>query len=713
MMKVLKFFGHLFGFEKITKSENNYLHESNLKSTGYMSFIVIGLEIWMLFRQSEKYIIPAVKEGAPLFKTIYDNVSLFILFIMVSLPLTILCLFTKRNEKLKKGNFIALLVSGLLCVLYGLTLPFEYFRTGTGVKPLVMNSLLVLLYVLSFLIGAIVVIYSIAKYFKNKNIVLFEHLTIIFFSLVCLTFGFRVSYSDFTGGKEIICFLTMVIYVGCLLIYRPYITILMLGTIFISFYYLLFTFNNGESFLSGDRVNYLTFVISLITICISMYHGRLSDARKAASIERMAKNDELTGLNNYNYFLNKTKAKIQEINEGLNDYIFLFVDLYNFNSYNDKHGFEAGNKFLCDTGKRIKELFEGSIVARQGDDRFVIFTNDIYFEEKLNILSEKTEKSVDDVLLSINCGGYRLQSQNDDPRKCIDRARYATRLIKRDLSRIYIEYDENLDSAYHKRLYVINNIETAIEQGWIRPYYQPVVWSDDGKLCGTEALCRWIDPTYGQIFPNEFIPVLEEFKLIHLLDAEIIKRVCSDLAESMKNGKPVVPVSINFSRLDFELMDPVKLLEDTVASCGIPRNLIHVEITESALVSSDNSLSNSMAKLRELGYSLWLDDFGSGYSSLNVLKDYTFDVLKIDMKFLTNLDTNNKARILIDCIIHMAESIGMLTLTEGVETKEEAEFLKKVGCGRLQGYLFGKPIPKEDLYKRIENNELILSDNVL
>ncbi|MBO7378123.1 MAG: EAL domain-containing protein, partial [Clostridia bacterium] len=190
----------------------------------------------------------------------------------------------------------------------------------------------------------------------------------------------------------------------------------------------------------------------------------------------------------------------------------------------------------------------------------------------------------------------------------------------------------------------------------------------------------------------------------------IFESVCKDLRSALDAGRPVVPVSLNFSRLDFELMDAVGELENLVKKYNISKDLIHVEVTESALADNFIKLNEAMTRIKELGYSLWLDDFGSGYSSLNVLKDYQFDVIKIDMRFLSNLDSSDKARTLIDCIIKMATRINMLTLTEGVETDVQAEFLNKVGCTRLQGYLFGKPIPKQDLYRRIDKGELVVSD---
>ena len=393
--------------------------------------------------------------------------------------------------------------------------------------------------------------------------------------------------------------------------------------------------------------------------------------------------------------------------------VVLFIDVHNFKAFNDQRGFEEGDKFLVALGKHISDTFHDSLCGRQADDHFVVLTKSDGLTEKLNILNNFVHDYDKDILMSINCGSYRLNSISEDPRICIDRARYATQLIKNRFQTIHAEYDKAMSEAYHKRLYVINNIDNAVNNGWIVPFYQPVVWSDTGELCGCEALARWMDPVYGQLFPNEFIPVLEEYRLIHKLDKSIFESACRDLREAIDAGKPVVPVSLNFSRLDFELMDAATELDSLVAKYRIPKDLIHVEVTESALTDNFTRLNEAMNRIKEMGYSLWLDDFGSGYSSLNVLKDYSFDVVKIDMRFLSNLENNEKARTLIDCIIQMANRIHMLTLTEGVETEKQAEFLNQIGCGRLQGYLFGKPVPKASLYERIDKGELTVSDKCL
>lgn len=731
MNKVLRFFSRILGFEKLSKYETDYLHDANIRSSSYMGFIVVVLELWMLIRQTYSKLIPKVQAGGDFFAMFVKYTSKYWLFLLIGLGLMLFCMFHQREKKLSKGRFVALVTVGSACVLYTGMLGLESFtKTSATVTPVmagIMNAMLVSIYVLLFAIGAAIIVYASFKYVRNKRIVILEHVVIAGFTLICLAFGIFVSYSDFWGGKEIICFLTMVIYVGCLLIYRPYVTLLILGASFLGFYYILLTFNGGGTFkdqeiliggvmqkiISGDAVNYVTFFISLTTICFAIYHGRLTEARKSKALEKSAKEDELTGLYNYSYFTELAEEKIREVGDDFAKHVLLFIDVHNFKAFNDQRGFEAGDAFLVTIGKYVSDVFAGALCARQADDHFVVFTDTTDLMSQLNDLNDRVHAYDEEILLGINCGAYHLCGNGEDPRMAIDRARYAAYTIKNRFQNIYAEYDEKMSEAYHKRMYVINNIDNAVENGWIVPFYQPVVWSDDKELCGCEALARWMDPTYGQLFPNEFIPVLEEYRLIHKLDKAIFEQVCKDLREALDAGKPVVPVSLNFSRLDFELMDAVGELENLVQKYDIDKDLIHVEITESALSDNFTTLNEAMNRIKALGYSLWLDDFGSGYSSLNVLKDYQFDVIKIDMRFLSNLEHSEKARTLIDCIVKMANRIHMLTLTEGVETQMQADFLNQVGCNRLQGYLFGKPIPKAALYDRIGKGELVVSVNRL
>ena len=202
--------------------------------------------------------------------------------------------------------------------------------------------------------------------------------------------------------------------------------------------------------------------------------------------------------------------------------------------------------------------------------------------------------------------------------------------------------------------------------------------------------------------------MLEEYRQIHKLDECILRQVCRDILEAPERKVPIFPISVNFSKIDFEIMDLEKILEESIEKQHIDKSLIHIEVTESALSSDDEKLKTTLHTLKAKNYSLWLDDFGSGYSGLNILKEYEFDVMKIDMAFLKDFSSTPKTRPILKNIVSLATDIGMKTLCEGVETEEAFDFLRQIGCERIQGYLFGKPMPKDEVIQKIKNGDFNL-----
>ena len=262
------------------------------------------------------------------------------------------------------------------------------------------------------------------------------------------------------------------------------------------------------------------------------------------------------------------------------------------------------------------------------------------------------------------------------------------------------EADVPVSSGSNIRAYVVANIDKAIANGWVVVYYQPVFRTVSNRICGFEALARWIDPQRGIIGPVDFIGALEDARLIHKFDSFVINQVCVDLRRGIDSGLTVVPVSFNLSRLDFDLCDILQVIEDAVHSNGLSRNLVNVEITESVFGAEPEFMAKVISRIRSLGYQVWMDDFGSAYSSLNVLKDFDFDELKIDMGFLKSF--GRKSRAIVASIVAMAKRLGIQTLAEGVETQEHADFLREIGCEKQQGYLYGKPMPyNQENYLRI------------
>ena len=581
----------------------------------------------------------------------------------------------------------------------------EFFHYTKNYWILMILAIITVIYAQMYLHGKIKI---------NRS---FSELWTVIFAGVCLYFGYEVSFTDYTKGRMFLCFMTMVIYVACLLIWRPIISIVMLSVIAVTF--LEWVGNNAVSretgeligIDEGDRINYAIFFISLIMVAISIYHQRQREAKKSEAIEKAMVTDRLTGAPNMNRFY---EWALHYIDKHPNtDVIYLYVNIANFRTYNNSFGYMRGNELISEVARSIAEAFPGEPYARQANDHFVVLTRVEGCRDRVEALRQRViSHTPDELYIDINVGGYRPKGEYNDPRLEVDRARYACSLLGNRPDEHFIEYDDTMNKHYLLRQYIINNIDKAVRDGYIKVYYQPVVWAQDRKLCSCEALARWVDPERGMISPGDFIPVLEETGQISKLDKCICEIVCRDIRSRLDRGEAVVPTSVNFSRLDFGLMDPVEELERLTEKYDIPHRLLHVEITESALTDDPEALKKAMDDLHRKGYSLLLDDFGSGYSSLNVLKDYNFDVLKLDMVFLRDFEGNANSKKIIKSIIDLAESLGMKTLSEGVETQEAADYLEQAGCVRLQGYYYGKPMPFEEMYQMADEGKLTISDNL-
>ena len=258
--------------------------------------------------------------------------------------------------------------------------------------------------------------------------------------------------------------------------------------------------------------------------------------------------------------------------------------------------------------------------------------------------------------------------------------------------------------------YIIDNLDRAISEKWICAYYMPIVRSSNGKVCSEEALARWIDPERGMLSPAEFIPVLEESKLIYKLDLYIVEEVLRKMEHQKNAGLYVVPISVNLSRIDFHSCDIVEEVRKRVDEAGVDHKLLIIEITESVLGQDLDYMKGQIERLHELGFSVWMDDLGSGYSSLDVLQEINFDLIKFDIKFMQNF-YHEKSRIMLAELTRMAMALNIKTLTEGIETKEQAEFLREIGCNKMQGYYFCKPVPLEEILRRYDSGTQIGFEN--
>jgi diguanylate cyclase (GGDEF)-like protein len=306
--------------------------------------------------------------------------------------------------------------------------------------------------------------------------------------------------------------------------------------------------------------------------------------------------------------------------------------------------------------------------------------------------------------LPIRIGVYPDRIEAVEIGTACDRARLAADIWKKRKESYYSFFDMEMMAEEKNRQEIIDNLDKAIEEGWIQVYYQPIIRSTNGKICNFEALARWNDPVRGILTPASFIPVLEEAMLIPKLDLCVVRQVLRDMKDGLQAGNRILPVSINFSRADFEAYDLVHEICTLVDAAQVDRKLIIIEITESMVGSDFEYMKQQIERFRAQGFQVWMDDFGSGYSSLDVLQSVKFDLIKFDMGFMRRLNEGENGKIILREMMKMAISLGVDTICEGVETVEQVRFLQEIGCSKLQGYYFMKPAPADQILEKYKVN---------
>ena len=406
--------------------------------------------------------------------------------------------------------------------------------------------------------------------------------------------------------------------------------------------------------------------------------------------------DEVTGLPNMQFF----RIRVDEILNNLVEYdkkpAVLYFNISNFRSYNEIYGFRKGDKLLKDISEILQEAFSGRLVSRFSEDHFVTMVYEYRIDEALETIMRRVKPLFGNAKMDLKVG-IAYCTEGEYVGATCDKAKLACDSIKHDYEAVRAYYDEKLEGRNKLEQYVISHIDEAIENEYLKVYYQPVIDITSGKIMELEALARWIDPIHGFLSPGDFIPVLENSKLIYKVDKFIAKKVCQDQSKLKEMAGRDVPVSINLSRLDFMLTDIVGFIKKEVEEYKVELKNLHIEITESALEKNSEELKQKIIELKDYGFEIWMDDFGSGYSSLNSLQDFNFDVVKIDMKFMRTLDTNTQTPKIVKSIVEMIRSLGLRSLVEGVETESQLSFVQDVRVDMAQGFLFSKPIPIEDL----------------
>ena len=407
--------------------------------------------------------------------------------------------------------------------------------------------------------------------------------------------------------------------------------------------------------------------------------------------------DELTHLYSKSHLYEEIRSRLE--NEPDTDFYLLYIDVSDFKLINDIFGHVFGDRVLCQIADWIREEFaEYSVYGRIGGDTFGVLLPWDRLENG-RIESVLSNFVVSDGTVShmvvIHIGVYEIAERELDVSVMVDRARMAQTTIKNDYHNHIAYYDEEMREKSIWNQHISAELHDALRNRDICPYLQPLV-DENGKVVGAEALVRWIHPTDGFLSPASFIPVFENNGMIAEVDRYMWRCACEILSEWKKNGIEDCFISVNISPKDFYFMDVTEEITKIVREFEINPRQLRLEITETVVMADIEKRIEIMSALHQAGFIVEMDDFGSGYSSLNMLKDMPVDVIKIDMMFLKSSAEDARARTILRNIIHLTEEVGIVSLTEGVETEDQFHMLFEMGCRMFQGYYFAKPMPVRD-----------------
>lgn len=411
-------------------------------------------------------------------------------------------------------------------------------------------------------------------------------------------------------------------------------------------------------------------------------------------------------------YLVKRAQKIQHFESHVRDLILhssksiacIQFDISRFKIINDIYGERMGDQILQFIKDNLAEICnETQYYLNLRSDVFVVLS-EFQHESELDELIRQIQtrcKMFKNIKLTYSIGVYIVNDRKMDLRQIEDRAAMARKKAKGNMMNNVLYYQEEFKEMLYIRNFIEESLPSAIDEKQFQMYLQPKYSIVQNHIVGAEALVRWQHPDRGMIYPNEFIPVIEENGYIKKVDYYIWKEACNFLKRCEQAGIKNCPVSVNVSRL--HLTDTVFMdyLAQTIHEAGIPKEQLELEITETI---GDEQISNMAELLKHQGYKLLMDDFGSGYSSLNILLETPFDVIKLDKKFMENMMVSEKGRLILEYVVAMEDKLGLELLAEGVETEEQVELLRKIGCDNVQGYYYAKPMPVEDFFELLQKD---------
>ncbi|HBH3650162.1 TPA: EAL domain-containing protein [Clostridioides difficile] len=455
----------------------------------------------------------------------------------------------------------------------------------------------------------------------------------------------------------------------------------------------------------------VNFMIKLyFYIVIFMILWKLSNAKLIEQLKKLAYYDSLSGIKNKEKFRKDSMYILKNYYQ--DNFYLVQLDVNKFKYINEMFGYSEGNKILIHISQVLNNnTNKYEICARMDNDHFILLIACNTEDELLNRLS-KINKEICN-LITTNSSKYKIVmssgiykiTKKDDIKKIdllIDRANIAAKSKKEKYEHSYSFFNEDTRNRLYKEKRLEDNMNKALEKGEFIVYYQPKYsLGDVNEIEGAEALIRWNSPEFGFISPIDFIPLFEKNGFIVNIDMFVFEEVCKTLNKWINKGYTPVPISVNMSRVHLYRDNFIENITDLISKYNISPEFIELELTESVVFDNLNILIDIMKKIKEIGFLISMDDFGSGYSSLNLLKDLSFDILKLDRGFLIETTDTKRGKIIISKIVEMAKAIDIKVICEGVETYEQVEFLKEIGCDKVQGYLFAKPMVLDEFEKHL------------
>jgi len=444
--------------------------------------------------------------------------------------------------------------------------------------------------------------------------------------------------------------------------------------------------------------------LAVLIITLFCYYVIRQDKRKAEELHNIELVDGLTNLGNKNAFYEMLTAVFRHNDK--KKYVIFHFDIHNFKLINHNYSYQQGDKVLCCIANTLTEIVtKKERISRQNSDCFAILIEKENFDP--DAIMSKLLESIHVQLgagiasaIHFSAGFYEVEDRQEDVRNMVDKATIAWKYAKAKEEQC-IAYDDTILMDQLKIKQIEDSQTRALLSDEFKVYLQPKVDLRKSTICGAEALVRWISKDLGFMAPDEFIPIVEANGFIKEIDFHVFEQVCRCIRYRLDHKEKVIPISINQSRITILDDDYIQRVQYTIEKYQIPVKYLDFEVTESLFIGDYKTIIQILTKVHQLGISISMDDFGSGYSSLNLLKNMSIDNLKIDKEFLAESEKSVQSRIIIKSLIEMARELDIRVVCEGVEMKEQVEFLKMIQCDEAQGYYYDRPISSEEFYQKL------------